>query len=112
MVPALRVFYTVVEMVRARCYGSSELRYVNQTWGQEGFLEDMTLSGLTLSHECEQVARKLRKELSQEHPHTDTTSSFQKLSFRTFYFNHCLTIHLSKFNCELLVGPRMSGSYL
>lgn len=60
-------------MVTARCYGSSDLRHVNQTWGQEGFMEDMVLSGLTLSHECEKVARK---ELSKQHTHTDTTSSF------------------------------------
>lgn len=73
-------------------------------------MEDMFLSGLTLSHEGEEVARKVKKELSKEHTHTDTTSSFQKLSARTFYFNHCLPVYLPKLNCELLVGPKMSGS--
>lgn len=53
--------------------------HLNQTWGQEGFLEDTILSGLILSHEHEQVTKKLRKEISQEHHHTDTAPSFQKL---------------------------------
>lgn len=99
-------------MVTTRYYGSSDLRHVNQTLGQEGFMEDMILSGLTLSHECEEVARKVRKELSKKYTHTANTSSFQKLSSRTFSFNHCLPVYLPKDNCELLVVPRMSGSSL
>lgn len=52
-------------MVRARCHGlSSQLRHVNQMGGQEGFLEEVILSELTLIHEREQVTRKLRKERS------------------------------------------------
>ena len=110
--PAVRVSNSVHnsaagEIIRARCYGNSELRHLNQTWGQEGFLEDTILSGLILNHEHEQVTKKPRKEIHV---------SYRPCSFlpETLpgHSNYSLPVHLSKLNSELLVDPRISGSSL
>lgn len=99
------------EMGRARSHASSELRHLNQTWGQKGFLEDMFLSGLTLSHEHEQETKIEERNISRA-PSQRPCSLLPGTLPGHFISYYSLPVHLSKLNCELLVIPRLSGSFL